>query len=227
MLPEPTKIQPFNQTMLPQLPDGILLYNKPLHLTSFGLVKKLKRQLQVKKIGHGGTLDPLASGLMIIGVEKGTKLLDKYLKLAKKYEGEFILGAVTPSYDLETIPQNFKDVSKISQESLNKLIPQFSGEILQKPPMFSALKKNGETMYRLARKGLNIELEPRTVTIFELQLELTSLPLIQFKVYCSSGTYIRSLVYDIGQQLGTGAYLSKLVRTSIGDFNLDQSSALS
>ncbi|MCX8472461.1 MAG: tRNA pseudouridine(55) synthase TruB [Sediminibacterium sp.] len=205
------------------LPQGILLYNKPLHLTSFGLVKKLKRQLNVKKIGHGGTLDPLASGLMIIGIDKATKLLDSFLKLPKKYEGEFVLGAITPSYDLETIPTNFKEVESITQRTIEEISSQFCGVIQQKPPMFSAIKKNGETMYNLARKGLEIKLEPRSITIFELQLALKSLPVVHFKVHCTSGTYIRSLIYDIGAKLGVGAYLSKLVRTSIGDFTIDQS----
>lgn len=202
---------------LKKLQDFVYLCNKPVGISSFGFIKKLKQQLKVCKIGHAGTLDPLASGLMIIGVDKGTKLLTDFIKQDKEYTGVICLGACTASYDLETIPEFFKDFSKITPEQIQQVCNTFKGDISQIPPMFSALKKNGQPLYKLARQGIALERAPRQVHIESLQITQIAFPKLYFKVHCSSGTYIRCLAHDIGEQLGVGGYLKELVRTKIGN----------
>lgn len=204
-----------------QFEEGrVLLIDKDLHWTSFDVVRKVRNALKIKKVGHAGTLDPLASGLLIICTGKFTKQINTYMAKEKEYTGTITLGAVTPTYDMESEPENFKDFSSISQTDIVEATKSFIGNILQKPPVFSAIKKDGEAMYQLARRGEDIELEPRPVTIREFEITQISLPLVHFRVSCSTGTYIRSLAHDFGNYLGCGGYLSSLRRTRIGDFGV-------
>lgn len=204
----------------------VLLINKPLHWTSFDAVRKIRNMIRIKKVGHAGTLDPLATGLLIVCTGKYTKKINEYMAKEKEYTGTFTFGAVTPTYDLESEPENFKPVGGITQEILNKATLAFTGEIMQVPPAHSAIKVNGKRVYELARQGKEVKLEPRKVTIhtFEivkLDVENANRPIVHFKVVCSTGTYIRSLAHDFGQHLGCGAYLSSLCRTRIGEFVLE------
>lgn len=205
----------------------ILLIDKPLTWTSFQVVNKLrweiKQHFNIKKIkvGHAGTLDPLATGLLILCTGKETKNIDNYQAQTKEYTGTFTLGATTPSYDLETeINENF-ETKHITDELIHKTTEQFVGEIQQKPPIFSAIKKDGKRLYELARKGETTEIKSRTVTILEFKITKIDLPKIDFKVICSKGTYIRSLAFDFGKALNSGAHLSGLRRTKIGNFCVD------
>lgn len=198
----------------------VLLINKPLHWTSFDMVRKLRGLLWIKKIGHAGTLDPLATGLLIICVGKFTKKINEYMAQEKEYTGSFTLGAVTPTYDLESEPEQPKDYSFVTLELLHATTAQFTGDIAQLPPMHSAIKKDGVALYKLARQGETVELQPRNIHIKTFELTHINLPVVQFRVVCSTGTYIRSLANDFGAALGCGAYLSSLCRTRIGDFTL-------
>jgi len=201
----------------------VLLINKPLEWTSFDVVRKIRNTCRTKKVGHAGTLDPLASGLLILCTGKFTKKINEYMAREKEYTGSFTIGATTPTFDLESEPENYKDYSSVTIEQIHSATNKFKGEILQVPPMHSAIKKDGKRVYELARKGLTIELEPRKVTIREFEITSINLPIISFRVVCSTGTYIRSLANDYGQELGFGAYLSSLCRTRIGEFNLKDS----
>jgi len=201
----------------------VLLINKPLEWTSFDVVRKIRNTCRTKKVGHAGTLDPLASGLLILCTGKFTKKINEYMAREKEYTGSFTIGATTPTFDLESEPENYKDNSSVTIEQIHSATNKFKGEILQVPPMHSAIKKDGKRVYELARKGLTIELEPRKVTIREFEITSINLPIISFRVVCSTGTYIRSLANDYGQELGFGAYLSSLCRTRIGEFNLKDS----
>ncbi len=201
----------------------VILIDKPLHWTSFDVIRKLRGFIKIKKIGHAGTLDPLATGLLIVCTGKFTKKINDYMSQEKEYTGTFTLGAITPTYDLESEPQNFKDVGDISIDILKETTKQFTGEISQVPPIHSAIKQAGKPVYLLARKGVDIKLEPRKITVFEFEITKIELPLVSFRVVCTTGTYIRSLANDFGAALGCGAYLSSLCRTRIGDFTLDQS----
>lgn len=205
----------------------VFLIDKPLQWTSFQVVNKLrwhiKKHYNIKKIkvGHAGTLDPLATGLLIVCVGKETKNIHTYQGQIKTYTGIISLGATTPSYDLETeINQTFS-VDHINKDLLEKVTPTFIGEIDQKPPIFSAIKKDGKRLYELARKGENTEIKSRKITIKNFELTSTNIPNIGFTVVCSKGTYIRSLAYDFGCALDSGAHLSKLRRTKIGDFSVE------
>jgi len=205
----------------------VLLVDKPLNWTSFQVVNKIrwliKQQFNIKKIkvGHAGTLDPLATGLLILCTGKYTKKIETYQAQVKEYTGSFTLGATTPSYDLESeIDQKF-DISEISQEDILKNTQQFLGEIQQQPPIFSALKKNGKRLYEYAREGSKIEIPSRPVTIKEFQITKIELPCVEFRIVCGKGTYIRSLAYDFGRSLNNGAYLSSLRRTKIGEFRVE------
>jgi len=205
----------------------VILMDKPLEWTSFQVVNKMrwliKKQFGIKKIkvGHAGTLDPLATGLLIICTGKFTKKIDTYQAQEKEYTGTITLGATTPSYDLETeIDQTF-DISEITSEKINKTTQQFIGEIQQQPPIFSALKKEGKKLYEFARKGEEVDIPFRTITISKFEITKVDLPNIEFKVVCSKGTYIRSLAHDFGKALGNGAHLSALRRTKIGDFSVE------
>ncbi len=201
----------------------VILINKPLHWTSFDVIRKLRGLIKIRKIGHAGTLDPLATGLLIICTGKFTKKINEYMSQDKEYTGTFILGASTPTYDLESAPQNFKEVGDISIDMLRETTKQFTGEISQVPPIHSAIKQAGKPVYILARKGVDVKLEPRKITVYELEITKVALPRVSFRVVCTTGTYIRSLANDFGTALGCGAYLSSLCRTKIGDFSLDQS----
>ena len=204
------------------LEGEVLLINKPLHWTSFQLVNKLrwliKRKLGIKKIkvGHAGTLDPLATGLMIICTGKKTKEINQYQSAEKEYLATLKLGATTPSYDGETEENYFYPTKHISHEQITKICARFLGEIEQTPPVFSAIKVKGKKLYESARKGNEVEVKPRKIKINELELMNIDLPYIQLRVSCSKGTYIRSLAYDIGKALNSGAWLCDLKRTKIG-----------
>lgn len=200
----------------------VLLIDKPLEWTSFQAVKKIKYRLQKKlKIGHAGTLDPLATGLLIICTGKQTKQIESYQGQEKEYTGIFTLGHTTPSYDLETEFNGTFPTDHITEELVKETTKQFIGEIDQLPPIFSALKVNGERMYKRAREGKEVEVKPRRITIMEFEITKFELPNIHFKVICSKGTYIRSLAYDFGKALQSGAHLSSLRRTRIGDYKIE------
>lgn len=201
----------------------VLLINKPLEWTSFDVVRKIRNTIKIKKVGHAGTLDPLATGLLILCTGKFTKRINEYMAQEKEYTGTFTFGATTPTYDLESEPQDHKDFSTITPEQLQAIAQQFTGEQLQVPPMHSAIKKDGKRVYELARKGQTIELEPRKIVIKEFEITAIELPVVHFRVVCTTGTYIRSLAYDVGRAAGCGAYLSSLCRTRIGAFALEQS----
>ena len=217
----------FHQWNLSDYQSGqVLLFDKPLHWTSFQLVNKvrwiIKKKFGIKKIkvGHAGTLDPLATGLVIICVGKKTKEINQYMGMPKTYTGTFHLGATTPSYDLETeIDQNF-EIDHITSEKIQAVVHQFQGEIDQQPPVFSALKKEGKRLYEYARKGEDVEIPTRKVMIHDFSITQERMPEFDFEVRCSKGTYIRSLANDFGKALDSGAYLSKLRRTQIGQFKV-------
>jgi tRNA pseudouridine55 synthase len=199
----------------------VILIDKPLHWTSFDAVRKIRNTLKIKKVGHAGTLDPLASGLLIICTGKFTKKINEYMAQPKEYSGTFTLGATTPTYDSESTPENLKDFTAVNAEQIVEATKQFIGEIQQYPPIYSAIKKDGEALYELARRGEAIDLKARTIHIYEFEITKIELPVIHFKVLCGTGTYIRSLANDIGGVLKCGAYLSELRRTKIGDYNVD------
>jgi tRNA pseudouridine55 synthase len=208
--------------------DGqVLLIDKPLKWSSFQAVNKLKYLLINKvglpkkfKIGHAGTLDPLATGLLLICTGKFTKRISELQGQAKEYTGTFYIGATTPSYDLETeIDQTFP-TEHIDEALIHETVKQFLGEIDQKPPIFSAIKKDGVRLYEHARAGESIEIESRKTTIHEFEITRIALPEIDFRVVCSKGTYIRSLAYDFGKAMNSGSYLTVLRRTKIGDYDV-------
>lgn len=199
----------------------VILINKPYEWTSFDVVRKIQYTIKFKKIGHAGTLDPLATGLLILCTGKMTKQIEKYQGAEKEYTGEMIVGFTTPSADLETIPENEKTFSQLTNEQIFAATEQFKGVISQVPPLFSAVKIDGVRAYHHARKGEDKKIEPRQVEIKEFEITAIDLPKISFRVVCTKGTYIRSLVRDFGEVLNTGAYLSVLVRTRIGEFKLD------
>lgn len=213
--------KPIHAAMQEYLEGKLLLINKPLKWTSFDAVKKVRILTGVSKVGHAGTLDPLATGLLIICTGKFTKKINEYMAQVKEYTGTFTLGATTPTFDLESAPQNFKDISFLSLEDIWGATQDFKGNILQLPPIHSAIKKDGKPLYLSARKGIEVEVEPRPVTIYEFEITSIDLPIVTFKVVCSTGTYIRSLANDFGSRLGVGAHLSSLCRTRIGNFNLE------
>ncbi len=201
--------------------DGkVLLIDKPLHWTSFDVVRKIRNALYIKKVGHAGTLDPLATGLLIVCTGKFTKKINEYMAQEKEYTGTFTVGAETPTYDLESEPFKQKSVHSFSEDDLRARAKQFTGNIMQVPPIYSAIKKDGKSMYELARRGDDIELSPRPVTVSEFSITNIDLPVVSFKIVCSTGTYIRSLAHDFGQAAGCGAYLSSLRRTRIGQFKV-------
>jgi tRNA pseudouridine55 synthase len=200
----------------------VLLIDKPLGWTSFDVVRKLRHLIRIKKIGHAGTLDPLATGLLIVCTGKFTKRINEFMAQEKEYTGTITLGAVTPSYDLETEPVDHQDIGHIGTEQINEAILQFTGSILQVPPAHSAIKLNGKRVYEMARKGQAVVLEPRRITISAFELLRFEEGVLHFRVVCSTGTYIRSLANDLGQALGCGGYLSSLRRTRIGSFSVQE-----
>tara|TARA_R110002073_G_scaffold108336_5_gene243549 strand:+ start:127644 stop:128336 length:693 start_codon:yes stop_codon:yes gene_type:complete len=208
--------------------DGtVLLIDKPLEWTSFQAVNKIRWHIKTKfglkkiKVGHAGTLDPLATGLLIICAGKETKKISIYQGQVKEYTGTFTIGETTPSYDLETEVDQTFPIEHITEELLLKTAKKFLGEIDQKPPIFSAIKKDGKRLYELARKGETTEIASRKVTISEFDITKIDSHKIHFRVVCSKGTYIRSLAYDFGVALNSGAHLSSLRRTKIGDFSVN------
>ncbi len=198
----------------------VLLFNKPINWTSFDIVKKVRYLIKVKKVGHAGTLDPLATGLLIVCTGKFTKQINAYMGMEKEYTGTFTLGSTTPSFDLETEPENFKDCSHLTLEEIHQAAATFVGDILQMPPQHSAIKKDGQRLYLSARQGIEVKVDPRPVHIAAFEITDIQLPIVSFRVVCSTGTYIRSLANDFGAALGVGAYMSSLCRTRIGDFHL-------
>lgn len=199
----------------------VLLIDKPVDWTSFDVVRKIRNTIKIKKVGHAGTLDPLATGLLIVCTGKFTKKINEYMAREKEYTGSITLGATTPTYDLESEPQDFKSTDGITEEMIRSKTAQFIGEIQQVPPIHSAIKQKGKPVYLLARKGVDVILEPRNLTIFEFEITNIEMPVISFRVVCSTGTYIRSLAHDFGAALGCGGYLSGLRRTRIGEFSVE------
>lgn len=213
-----------NQEIKNPFEEGqVLLINKPLEWTSFDVVRKIRNQMRIKKVGHAGTLDPLATGLLILCTGKFTKRINEFMAQEKEYTGTITLGATTPTYDLESEPQDFKSLEGIDLERVKAAAEKFTGLIAQVPPAHSAIKVNGKRVYELARKGQEVKLEPRNITISEIEITRFELPEIDFRVVCSTGTYIRSLANDLGAALGCGGYLSALCRTRIGAFKLQDS----
>ena len=206
----------------------IILIDKEINWTSFDVVSKLrnsiKKKLDIKKIkvGHSGTLDPLASGLLIICSGKMTKKIDMFSNMNKSYKGKITLGSTTPSYDLETKPNIFYPTDHVDENLIINIAKKFEGKIFQKPPIFSAVKKDGVRLYKLARKGINVNIKEREVVISSFKINEINLPEIDFTVDCSKGTYIRSLANDFGKALGSGAHLSELRRISIGNYNVNE-----
>jgi len=211
------------------LSGKLLLIDKPLNWTSFQVVNKIrwliKNKFSLKKIkvGHAGTLDPLATGLLIICTGKMTKEISKFQVQTKKYTGTFLLGSTNPSYDLETEPNKSFPVDHITENLITKSVQKFIGKIKQKPPIFSAIKKNGKRLYQSARLGEDVIIDDREIEIFSFNILKIDIPNIDFEVECSKGTYIRSLANDFGKELSSGATLTKLKRTKIGEYSIDES----
>ncbi len=196
--------------------------DKPATWSSFHVVKKIRFLTRAKKVGHAGTLDPLATGLLIICTGKHTKIINTYQGQEKEYTGCFKLGVTTASYDSEEIEENPKPYDNITQDQIEDLVnSQFLGKIQQRPPIFSAVKVKGERAYAKARKGEEVIIEPKEIVIHTFEIVKYEAPFIHFRIVCGKGTYIRSIARDIGEQLGCGAYMSELRRTRIGDFKVD------
>jgi tRNA pseudouridine55 synthase len=210
----------------------VLLIDKPLLWTSFDAVNKLRHAIRRKigtkkiKVGHAGTLDPMATGLLIICTGKFTKDIDSYQNQVKEYTGSFYIGATRPSHDMETeIDQTF-DTQHITNELIHTTCTSFLGEQSQLPPIYSAIKQDGKPIYKAARKGEQVEVKPRQVEIMEFEITKIEMPLLHFRVKCSKGTYIRSLAYDFGQRMNSGSYLATLRRTKIGDFDVNNAMSI-
>lgn len=207
----------------------LILIDKDINWTSFDVVSKIRNFIKKKfnlkkiKVGHAGTLDPLATGLLIICYGKMTKEIDRFIGLDKSYSGKMIIGSSTPSYDLETKPNVFYQTDHINEKLIYDKADEFTGEIMQKPPIFSAVKKNGVRSYKLARKGEQVNLQERKITIQDFKITEINFPELSFEVNCSKGTYIRSLINDFGKALKSGAHLTELRRTKIGEFSVNDS----
>lgn len=204
----------------------VLLFDKPMEWTSFDVVKKVRGLTYVSKVGHAGTLDPLATGLLIVCTGKFTKKVNEYMGMEKEYTGTFTLGATTATFDMETEPVNCTDVAHLTKEQIHAATSEFIGDIMQMPPQYSAIKKDGKRLYLSARKGIEVKVDPRPVTIKEFTITAIELPVVHFKVVCTTGTYIRSLANDFGAALQTGAYMSSLRRTRIGEFKVEDALSL-
>jgi tRNA pseudouridine55 synthase len=204
-----------------QEPYGeIFLVDKPLEWTSFDVVKKIRNALRIKKVGHAGTLDPLATGLLIVCAGKQTKQIDSYMGQEKEYTGTFVIGSTTESFDLEQPVIAVADPTAVTLDDVKAAASQLTGDIMQIPPMHSAIKVDGKRVYESARKGLEVKMEARPVQVREFEITRFEENVIHFRISCSKGTYIRSLARDMGQILGVGAYMSSLCRTRIGQFML-------
>ena len=210
----------------------ILLFDKPLNWTSFQLVNKvrwlIRKTYKIKKIkvGHAGTLDPLATGLLIICTGKFTKRIEEFMGQEKEYTGTIVLGATTPSYDLETEIDATFPTAHLSEEAIHAATAQFTGSIMQQPPVFSALKKDGKRLYEFAREGKEVDIPSREVQVSAFEITRIALPEVDFRISCSKGTYIRSLAHDFGKALNSGGHLSALRRTKIGDFEVSNATGL-
>ena len=215
------KQKPIPAALTPFLEGKVLLLDKPIGWTSFNMVQKVRYLTKVTKVGHAGTLDPLATGLLIICTGKFTKKITEIQAQVKEYTGTIVLGATTPSYDLETEVDAIFPINHITEAIILETTNQFLGEIDQKPPVFSAIKKDGKRLYEHARAGEEVEIQSRKTTIYEFEITRVQLPEVDFRVKCSKGTYIRSLAYDFGLALQSGGHLSKLRRTKIGDYNVE------
>src|SRR6476469_8966196 len=203
------------------LEGKVILINKPLDWTSFDAVKKIRILTGISKVGHAGTLDPLATGLLIICTGKFTKNINEYMGMEKEYTGTITLGAKTPTYDLESLPVDIRSYDHLTAEQIHETTKQFTGLIMQIPTTHSAIKRDGKPVYLAARKGEDVVLEPRPITIYSFEITNIVMPVISFKVVCSTGTYIRSLANDFGAALGVGGHLSSLRRTRIGVFKVE------
>ena len=202
--------------------DGqVLLVDKPLEWTSFDVVKKIRGTYRLKKVGHAGTLDPLATGLLIICTGKKTKQIEGFMDQLKEYTGTLEIGRTTPSVDLETAFNNTSDWSEITSKNCLEGARRLTGDILQVPPLYSAVRVEGKRAYSFAREGISKKLAPRSVTISEFELTRIELPEVDFRIVCSKGTYVRSLVRDFGEYLSVGAFLKELRRTKIGEYKVE------
>ena len=199
----------------------VLLIDKPYRWTSFDVVKKIRNAIKIKKVGHAGTLDPLATGLLIVCTGKKTKVINQIQDQEKIYEGKIVLGKTTPSFDLETEVSDVAEISDLTETQIHDACKTFIGEIEQIPPLFSAVKINGKRAYTHARKNEHVELKSRKIHIYNFKINEINLPEISFHVRCSKGTYIRSLARDFGELLGKGAYLSALKRSQIGEYKVE------
>ena len=204
----------------------VFLINKPLEWTSFDVVKKVRNALKIKKVGHAGTLDPLATGLLIVCAGKKTKSIETYMGQEKEYTGTFVLGKTTESYDREKEVVDVADPSRLTLAQVKAAASQLTGDIMQVPPMHSAIKVDGKRVYESARKGIEVKMDARPVQVSEFEITRFELPEIDFRIVCSKGTYIRSLARDMGEILEVGAYMSALTRTRIGDFMLEDAEEL-
>lgn len=215
-------------TVEEMISDGsVFLIDKPLHWTSFDVVAKIrnasKRALDMKKykVGHAGTLDPLATGLLIICTGRKTKSIDQFQDLDKEYTGTITLGATRPSFDMETEIDQHYDYSHVTADMMASAVQQLSGQVMQEVPIFSAIKVDGKRLYTLARKGETVKLKRRQIEVKTFEIETADFPEVHFRIVCSKGTYIRAIANDFGQILGCGGYLSALRRTKIGDYSVD------
>jgi tRNA pseudouridine55 synthase len=210
----------------PQLPRSfeaaVLAIDKPYGLSSFGVIRRLRRILNVRKIGHAGTLDPMATGLLIMLVGRATKQMESFMGMPKQYQGTIRLGETTPSYDAESDVEERRSVDHLTTEAIRKATQAFIGEIEQLPPMYSAVKIGGERLYKKARRGETVERRPRRVVVDRFEIEKVEGSDVDFEVACSKGTYIRTLAHDLGQSLGVGGHLVGLRRTAIGPISVEQ-----
>ncbi len=204
----------------------MILIDKPLRWTSFDVIRKIRGLIKIKKVGHAGTLDPLATGLLIVCTGKFTKRINEYMAAEKEYTGTITLGATTPTFDLESQPENQKECNHLSGENIREAAITFTGEQMQLPPIHSAIKQDGKRVYELARQGVEVIMQPRRVVINTFELTDITLPVVTFRVVCTTGTYIRSLANDLGAALGCGGYLSSLRRTRIGEFEVTDASSM-
>lgn len=204
----------------------VFLIDKPFEWTSFDVVKKVRNALQIKKVGHAGTLDPLATGLLIVCAGKKTKSIDTYMGQEKEYTGTFVLGKTTESFDLEREIVDVADPFHLTLEEIELAVRQLTGDIMQIPPAHSAIKIGGKRVYESARKGIEVKIDPRPVQVSVFEITRMELPEVDFRIVCSKGTYIRSLARDLGEILGVGAYMSALIRTRIGEFRLEDADGL-
>ncbi|PIB37318.1 tRNA pseudouridine(55) synthase TruB [Reichenbachiella sp. 5M10] len=199
----------------------VFLLDKPYEWTSFDVVKKVRNKLKIKKVGHAGTLDPLATGLLIVCAGKATKKINEFQDLGKEYTGTLVLGKTTPSVDLETEFDSEGDYSKITAEQIEAEAKKLTGPIMQVPPIYSAIKVDGQRAYKIARRKEEAKLDPRPVVVSKFVMDISNMPEVTFEIHCSKGTYIRSLVRDLGEALGCGAYMSSLRRTAIGQYKIE------